>query len=462
MAGKDPAGAGGAAGAARPIDALVAEIGSTTTVVSAFDGLAGYPATRPALLGQGVAATSVAAGDVTVGVGAARAALEQQTGPLAPRLTLATSSAAGGLRMTVHGLTQRMTAMAAREAALGAGAVVTYQTAGLLRDHDLRRIEEARPSLILLAGGVEGGDCETVLANARRLCELSLRPIVVYGGNSVVADDARELLERAGFRVRVTSNVYPAVDELDIVPARAVIHDAFEEHITHAPGMERIGEVVSGRILPTPGAVLLAAERLADELGDLVVVDVGGATTDVHSITDGSPEYLAIQIEPQAHSRRTVEGDLGTFVSAAHVAAMMPDAERPAELPPALPTSAAQVEAARRLAAFCAVTAVQRHAGRLAHLYTPSGRQTIARGRDLTACRLLIGTGGALTRLPDGLAMLAATRGSDGGDRLLPPAEARCALDNDYILADCGALLAHFDGAAVVALVNESLGTPAA
>jgi hypothetical protein len=29
-------------------------------------------------------------------------------------------------------------------------------------------------------------------------------------------------------------------------------------------------------------------------------------------------------------------------------------------------------------------------------------------------------------------------------------------------MADCGALLAHFDGAAVVALINESLGAPAA
>jgi hypothetical protein len=28
----------------RPVDALVAEIGSTTTVVSAFDGLSEYPA----------------------------------------------------------------------------------------------------------------------------------------------------------------------------------------------------------------------------------------------------------------------------------------------------------------------------------------------------------------------------------------------------------------------------------
>jgi len=450
-------GAGGAAGAARPIDALVAEIGSTTTVVSAFDGLNGYPATEPRLLGQGVAATSVADGDVTIGVGAARAALEEQVGPLAPRLILATSSAAGGLRMTVHGLTQRMTAMAAREAALGAGAVVTYQTAGLLRERDLRQIEAARPSLILLAGGVEGGDCETALTNARRLGELSVRPIVVYAGNSAVRDDARELLEAAGFRVRLTNNVYPAVDELDIVPARAVIHDAFEEHIIHAPGMERIGEVVNGRILPTPGAVLLAAERLAADLGDLVVVDVGGATTDVHSITDGSPEYAAIQTEPQAHSRRTVEGDLGTFVSARHVAAMMPDAERPAALPPALPATPEQIEAARALAAFCTATGVRRHAGKLAHLYTPTGRQTVARGRDLTACRLLVGTGGALTRLPGGKEMLEATRGS-GGDRLLPPADARCVLDADYIVADCGALLAHFDGAAVVALMRSSLG----
>jgi hypothetical protein len=444
----------------RHVDVVVAEVGSTTTVVSAFDGLGGWPASAPRLLGQGVAPTSVEAGDVTVGLRAARGALEAGTGPLEPGLTLATSSAAGGLRMTVHGLTHRMTAMAAREAALGAGAVVTYQTAGRLRDHDLRAIAAARPSLILLAGGVEGGDSDTVLANAGRLGELPLRPIVVYGGNSAVADDARELLEADGFRVRVTNNVYPAVDELDIVPARAVIHDAFEEHIVHAPGMERIGEVVGGRILPTPGAVLLAAERLADDLGDLVVVDVGGATTDVHSVTDGSPEVGAIQIEPQPHSRRTVEGDLGTFVSAAHVAAMMPAAERPAALPPALPRTADEIEAARALAAFCTVTGVQRHAGHLMHLYTPTGRQTVARGRDLTACRLLVGTGGALTRLPGGGEMLAGARAPEGGggERLLPPADAVCVLDADYVLADCGALLAHFDGAAVVALLRTSLG----
>ena len=461
---------------ARRVDALVAEIGSTTTVVSAFDGLRDYPAATPCLVGQGVAPTSVgrapeaphedspspafvADGDVTIGVNAARARLEGATGPLAPSLTLATSSAAGGLRMTVHGLTQRMTAMAAREAALGAGAVVKYQTAGRLRDLDLREIEAVEPNLILLAGGVEGGDCDTVLFNAERLAGLRARPIVVYAGNSVVCSDARELLERAGFRVKLTNNVYPAVDELDIVPARAVIHDAFEEHITHAPGMERIGEVVSGRILPTPGAVLIAAERLAEDLGDLVVVDVGGATTDVHSITDGSPEIAALMIEPQPHSKRTVEGDLGTYVSAGHVVEMLAEQERPVQLPPPLPATQEQIAAALTLTHFAAVTGVQRHAGRLAHLYTPTGRQTVARGRDLTACRLVIGTGGALTRLPGGEAVLSDTRAkSGGGERLLPPQDARVALDRDYVFACCGALFAHFAPDAVVALMRGSAG----
>ena len=167
-----------------------------------------------------------------------------------------------------------------------------------------------------------------------------------------------------------------------------VIHDAFEEHITHAPGMERIGEVVNGRILPTPGAVLIAAERLAEDVGDLVVVDVGGATTDVHSITDGSPEIAALMIEPQPHSKRTVEGDLGTYVSAKHVVEMLAEQERPVHLPPPLPTTQEEIAAALTLTHFAAVTGVQRHAGQLAHLYTPTGRQTVARGRDLTACRL--------------------------------------------------------------------------
>jgi len=102
---------------------------------------------------------------------------------------------------------------------------------------------------------------------------------------------------------------------------------------------------------------------------------------------------------------------------------------------------------------------VQRHAGELAHLYTPTGRQTVARGRDLTACRLVVGTGGALTRLPGAEAALADARArGGGGERLLPPPDARIALDRDYVFACGGALLAHFDAAAVTTLLRASAG----
>jgi len=442
----------------RRVDALVAEIGSTTTVVSAFDGLT---TGEPLLLGQGFAPTSVVEGDVGIGLDAARASLEGRLGPLEPGVTLATSSAAGGLRMTVHGLTAKMTAMAAREAALGAGAVVKLQTAGRLRDVDLADIEGVRPNLVLLAGGVEGGDSDTVLFNARRLTELEARPVVVYGGNSAAAGQARALLESAGFPVRVTANVYPGVDELDIVPARHAIHDAFEEHITQAPGMGRIGDFVTGRILPTPGAVLMAAEALAESIGDLVVVDVGGATTDVHSITDGSPEIAAMSIDPQPRAKRTVEGDLGTFVSAEHVAALIDEEHRPPVLPPAVPFTPDEITAASLLARVATVVGVHRHAGRLSHLYTPRGRQTVAKGRDLTACRLLLGTGGALVRLPGGMEALEAARSAPaGGELLLPPPDARCLLDRDYVFACCGALLTRFGAPAVVALMRRSIGEP--
>ena len=138
--------------------------------------------------------------------------------------------------------------------------------------------------------------------------------------------------------MRVTPNVYPGIDELDIVPARAVIHDAFEEHIIHAPGMGRVGELVAGRILPTPGAVLMAAEALAET----------SATSWWWTWAAPPPTCIGHRRQPRdrgdldrpaAAQKRTVEGDLGTFVSAQHVAELLPSAERPDACRPPCRTS---------------------------------------------------------------------------------------------------------------------------
>jgi hypothetical protein len=74
----------------------------------------------------------------------------------------------------------------------------------------------------------------------------------------------------------------------------------------------------------------------------------------------------------------------------------------------------------------------------------------------------VVGTGGALTRLPGGEAILEATRAPEAGsDRLLPPPDARCVLDRDYVFAACGALSTHFDPGAVAALMRASAGLEA-
>ena len=119
------------------VDVLVAEIGSTTTVVNAFKDI---DSENPVFWGQGQAPTSVLEGDVRVGLQGAVDDLCAKKGidHLEYDEMLATSSAAGGLKMTVHGLVYDMTAKAAKEAALGAGGIIHFVTAGKLRRTDIK------------------------------------------------------------------------------------------------------------------------------------------------------------------------------------------------------------------------------------------------------------------------------------------------------------------------------------
>ncbi len=427
------------------IDALVLEVGSTITKANGFrrsaDGCLDHVA-------QGFAPTSVHAGDVGVGVDEAVAHLQDSSGlSAADAEVFVNSSAAGGLRMTVHGLTMGMTARAAREAALGAGAIVTLVTAGRLGREDLEAIRGIDPSMVLLAGGVDHGDQEVVLANARALATSGVRGPVLYAGNVAVQRAVRSIFEGSGIELVVTDNVFPDIDELAVEPVRALVHEEFNRHIVHAPGMARLATLSEWRILPTPGAVLLGAELFADEVGDCLVIDVGGATTDVHSVTDGSPEWAARVIDPEPRAKRTVEGDLGVFINARNIAELAGGADwepRLADLA-ATPTSERQRQLTRDLCAFAVVTAAQRHAGVVREHYTPNGRRQVVRGRDLTAVRWVVGTGGALTRVPGGREVLRSIcRGP--GTHLLPPPEARILIDRDYLFSALGTLAqAHPD-----------------
>lgn len=447
------------------VDVLVAEIGSTTTVVNAFTDL---HTAEPVFLGQGQAPTTVLEGDVTIGLNGAIEDLKSNlaVSDLSWDEMHATSSAAGGLKMTVHGLVYDMTVKAAREAALGAGAVIKEVTAGRMRERHLKKIRELRPNIILLAGGVDYGEEDTIISNAELLAKLDLAVPIIYAGNVAIQEEVKEILETSGKRVFVVENVYPNIDELNIQPTRKVIQEVFEEHIIHAPGMTKIKELINGPMMPTPGAVMEAAQLLYNHIGDLVVLDVGGATTDVHSVSEGSLEIKDILVSPEPLAKRTVEGDLGVFINANNLVELIGKDVLESELDCALdeilkdrnpiPQHEQEIKFIKILTRSATEIAVDRHVGQLKDLYGPTGRIKIAEGKDLTRVKWIIGTGGALTRLEAGPEILKSLR-KNKGKKLLPPLDARVLIDHDYILAPMGVMGKRYPEAAI-RLMKKSLG----
>lgn len=439
------------------IDVLVAEIGSTTTVVNAFKDI---DSLEPVFFGQGQAPTSVLEGDVRIGLQGAINDLASNLGQtsIEYKEMLATSSAAGGLKMTVHGLVYDMTVRAAKEAALGAGANLHQITAGKLRRSDLKKLQEIKPNIILIAGGVDYGEKETAIENAEKIAQLNLNVPIIYAGNIENQEEIRLIFEETKSRLYLVENVYPQIDNLNIEPTRKVIQDVFEEHIIHAPGMQMVREMVKGPIIPTPGSVMVAAKLLKERIGDLIVFDVGGATTDLHSVTEGSEEINRILLSPEPIAKRTVEGDLGVYVNMKNIVELIGqevlqeemdfDMEEMIAHHVPIPTTEPQIQFAQRLTQEAVNVSIQRHVGKIRNLYGPGGKTTVAEGKDLSGIQYVIGTGGALTRLPNGEKMLRQILGSNHKNKMMPMQEAKVLLDHDYIMASLGVLSKKYPEAA--------------
>ena len=357
-----------------------------------------------------------------------------------------------------------------RQAALGAGGVIRQVTGGKMSRYDLMDLKALHPNLILIAGGTDYGERATALYNSEQIAALGMGDVpVLYAGNVQNQNIVKSIFDEAGIPLFLTENVYPRLDELNIEPCRKTIQKVFEQHIVRAPGMEGIRDLVTGPILPTPGAVMEAARLLYDELGDLLVLDIGGATTDVHSVSEGSPEIAALATRPEPFNKRTVEGDLGLFVNARHLV----DAIGPEELDRELridtesvmaqyapiPATDEQLKLTERLCLEAGKTAIQRHTGKYRYIYLPEGRKTMTEGKDLTQVKYIIGTGGALTRLPHRRELLQQMADMNASGAMLypKPGEMKLLFDNDYIMASLGVLSKAYPGEALT-LMKRSMG----
>jgi uncharacterized protein (TIGR01319 family) len=399
--------------------ALLIDFGSTFTKILAVD------LASEEILAFAQSGTTVET-DITLGLRRAVDMLPPHLRQAPFEYKIASSSAAGGLRMITIGLIPELSAEAGKRAALGAGAKVVKVFSFRLSSREIGELEELRPDILLLAGGTDGGNREVIVENARLIAAGAVQCPILVAGNKAAADEVNSILASAGKQTILTDNVMPEVNVLHVEPAREMIRRVFIERIIQAKGLKRAEDFVDGILMPTPTAVLKAAQLLSrgtgpeKGIGDLVVVDVGGATTDVHSIGEGTPMQPGVVRKglPEPLAKRSVEGDLGIRYNAETIlkvcgrkkilenmaaagAGLAEKISALAEKVDLLPQCPEDRQLDFALAAAAAKTAVERHSGTIETLWGPQGQYFVQYGKDLTAVGHLIGTGGIFVHHPD-------------------------------------------------------------
>ena len=411
--------------------------------------------------------------DVRIGYEEALSKMSEELGyKVKPDKILACSSAAGGLKMIAIGLTKNLTAEAATRSALGAGARILKTYYYELPDEDLEEIKQSPCDIILFSGGTEHGNRVNVINNAKRLALTKIKVPIVVSVNSRVVDEVSKIFKDAGMDIYVTENVMPAVNILNAEGARETIRQIFMDRIVKAKGMNNMKGEIDSILMPTPQAVIKAAQMLSlgsgDEagVGDLMVVDIGGATTDVHSIGYGHPTDRSViyegLLEPLA--KRTVEGDLGMRYSAESLYEAVGkddilkylkdkdiDIEKScryrAENIKFVPETDEDYEFDSAMASVATEHAVARHVGTLTKRFTKTRYVYYQTGKDLTKLKIIIGTGGVLVHAKDPKNILSSVENDD--PMSLSPKSPDYYIDSDYILSAMGLLSMEYPEVAI-------------
>ncbi len=400
--------------------------------------------------------------DVLDGYDVCLADLARAEARAADALVLACSSAGGGLRVAVVGNEELVTAEAGRRVALSSGGKVVTVRA-VAQGHDLDLTADA-PDVVLLTGGTDGGNHEPILLAAQGLKDGGWRGPVVVAGNVDARDEVSAILGEIPHVL--ADNVVPRIGVLSPTSARGAIREVFLSHVIGGKHLSKRADFTAMVRGATPDVVLTGVELLATAVGEVVVVDIGGATTDVHSVVEVDPEQaeLARDVVAPTPVTRTVEGDLGMRWSAISTVdeAGLPELEEAARRrradPGFLPTTDQERDEDEVIARAAVALALRRHAGRSKVVVSPEGRVVERTGVDLREVDLVVGSGGVLRHGREGVAdrVLGPSIGRDFEDRgdWQLPERARVVVDSDYVLAAAGLLASEHPDAAYRLVTN--------
>jgi len=450
---------------------LLIDFGSTYTKLTAVD------VECEAILATASSYTTIDT-DINDGLNNGLEILKKKIGDFSYDACYACSSAAGGLRMVTSGLVPELTGEAAKLASLGAGAKVIKVYAFELTDNDLKEISEIKPDIFLLVGGTDGGNKECILHNAKMLSKLKPEFPVVIAGNRSASEECENIL--SNFETYICPNVMPKFGVLEIEFTQKKIREIFLDRIVEAKGLSKVSGLLSDIMMPTPSAVLKAIELLSSGIkeeygiGELLAVDVGGATTDIYSVADGMPEHMNTVYKglPEPYAKRTVEGDIGMrysiqgILDAVGTAKICQwsglDENKVLEMTEYLKVHTDKVPDNEEwksldfaLAAGAIEEATTRHAGQISETYTMMGQTFVQEGKNLTKVKQIVVTGGSLinTKHTEKIALHALFSSTNPSS--LRPRNADIWVDRKYILAAMGLLSMHYPEVALRIMKKE-------
>jgi len=450
---------------------LLVDFGSTYTKIIAVD------IDKEIILGTAQSPTTINT-DITIGLNNAITDLTKKYDLNINNVQgkYASSSAAGGLKMVAIGLVPELTLEAARRAALGAGAKVVSGYGFEIDEMIIRDIESAKCDIVLLSGGTDGGDKKVIIHNAKLIADSNIDCPILVAGNRTATNEVKKILEEKGKKVYTTKNVLPILEVVDVEPAQSLIREIFIAHIIKAKGLAKAQEYIGKDIVPTPKASLQAAALLADGIGkesgigSLIVVEIGGATTNIHSVADISPvtPQTIIKGLPELREKRTVEGDLGIRYNAQTIYDLVGSDKLNCVLRSLLTTQNSEIVDINQyinkitnhvnyvpsslvefnldivLAKSAVSIAVERHAGTLKQEHSILGETMVQYGKNLLNVDNIIGTGGVFKYGIHPEKILQSALFSQEKPWSLMPKAPKAYIDSDYILFGIGLLSKDF------------------
>jgi hypothetical protein len=170
---------------------------------------------------------------------------------------------------------------------------------------------QAKPDLILVAGGSEGGASEAVL----RLMEvvgLSIymmppesRPQVLFLGNSAVAGKVQEMLKACQCNVTVARNIRPSLDSEELDPGRVALNEMTAQILrARLGGIEGLLSWTGGVLTPSPlglGTVIQLLGRTAPPKKGALGISVGSGST---TLAAGFGDTMELSVRPDLNLGR--------------------------------------------------------------------------------------------------------------------------------------------------------------